>query len=128
VLSASVRGLGARAATGLADLRRRLERRSPAAELARRSSRVDVARAHLRAGVAKALEGGRRDIEAIADRLAALSPLGVLARGYSITYVEGRSEPVTGVEGISVGAKLRTRVVDGEIASGVSEVAPLENR
>lgn len=128
VLSASVRGLGARALTGLADLRRRLERRSPAAELARRSARVDVAQAQVRAGAAKALDGARRDLAALAGRLDALSPLAVLARGYSITYVEGCIEPVTGVEGISVGAKLRTRVAGGEIASHVSEIAPRESR
>ena len=128
VLSASVRGLGSRTSLRLADLRRRLERRSPAQELARRSTRVELAATRVRSGATKALEGARRDLEALAGRLEALSPLAVLARGYSITYVEGRDEPLASVEGISVGAKLRTRVADGEIESRVSEIAPRESR
>ena len=128
VLSASVRGLGSRTSLRLADLRRRLERRSPAQELARRSTRVELAATRVRSGATKALEGARRDLEALAGRLEALSPLAVLARGYSITYVEGRDEPLASVEGISVGVKLRTRVADGEIESRVSEIAPRESR
>ncbi len=128
VLASSVRGMVSRSSTRIAELRRRLERRSPAQELARRSARVEVAAAQARAGASKALESARRDLESLAGRLEALSPLAVLARGYSITYAEGRVEPVTGPEGISVGAKLRTRVAGGEIGSVVSEIAPRESR
>lgn len=128
VLSSAVRGKVSRSSTRIAELSRRLERRSPAQELSRRSARVEVAAAQTRAGAAKALERARRDLEALAGRLEALSPLAVLARGYSITFVEGRMEPVSGPEGISVGAKLRTRVAGGEIGSVVSELAPRASR
>ncbi len=128
VLSSFARGMVSRSSTRIAELRRRLERRSPAQELARRSARVEVAAAQLRASASKKLESARRDLDSLAGRLEALSPLAVLARGYSITYAEERVEPVTGPEGISVGAKLRTRVAGGEIGSVVSEIAPRESR
>jgi exodeoxyribonuclease VII large subunit len=124
LLAASVRDTSSRAASRLAELRRRLERRSPAQELARRSARIDVAGARLQAGAKRALESARRDVEGLGGRLAALSPLAVLARGYSITFAAGAKTPLGSVEGLSAGTQLETRLADGRVLSRVSDVQP----
>jgi exodeoxyribonuclease VII large subunit len=105
-----------------------LERRSPAQQLAQRSARVGVAEARLVAASARAREGAAACLQNLAGRLEALSPLAVLARGYSITFVEGRDGALRSTEGISRGATLRTRMADGEVRSTVSEVRRTPDR
>ncbi len=127
-LANAVRALGERGVGRLAELRRRLERRSPAQQLAQRSARVGVAEARLVAASARAREGAAARLQNLAGRLEALSPLAVLARGYSITFVEGREGALRSTEGISRGATLRTRMADGEVRSTVSEVRRTPDR
>lgn len=78
-------------------------------ELENRSCRA------LRARLAKE----RQAVAATAARLEALNPLGVLSRGYSITYREGQNSPLNRAGDVSVGERLRTRLADGEIISRV---------
>jgi exodeoxyribonuclease VII large subunit len=127
-LTNAMRSLGERGVGRLAELRRRLERRSPAQQLAQRSARVGVAEARLVAASARAREGAAARLANLAGRLEALSPLAVLARGYSITFVEGRDGALRSTEGISRGATLRTRMADGEVRSTVSEVRRTPDR
>jgi exodeoxyribonuclease VII large subunit len=124
----SSRRLGEELSARLADARRRLERRSPLHQLASRRSRVDVAAARLSPAMAAKLEALRQRSLALSGRLEALSPLAVLARGYSITFVRGRDEALRSIDGVAAGAELDTRLSDGRIVSTVSGVAGLEGR
>jgi len=63
------------------------------------------------------LDRHRRGLEGLAGRLEALSPLGVLARGYSVTLRRGRV--LTRAAEARPGDRLRTVLADGELESRV---------
>lgn len=67
------------------------------------------------------LTRGRERAEAVAARLESLSPLGVLARGYSLTQTEG-GELVRDAGQLRLGDRLRTRLGRGEVVSQVEEI------
>lgn len=106
----------------LAEARRRLERRSPMRQIAERSARMAVARTRLTAVAARCLEARERALEQRTLQLEALSPLAVLRRGFSITYVAGTRTVLRSVEGVSQSLELETRLADGSTISRVSEV------
>ncbi len=110
----SPRGLCAPRRVRLEHLRARLMALSPAASLVRRRERLE-ALARRVAGAAGATVLSRRSaLERAAAALRALSPLSVLARGWSLTTtVDGRVLRAVG-EAL-VGARLRTRLADGGV-------------
>lgn len=55
----------------------------------------------------------------IARAAAALSPLGVLARGYSLTQVDGSTTPLTSYRSVVPGDSIRTTLKDGVVISEV---------
>jgi exodeoxyribonuclease VII large subunit len=63
-------------------------------------------------------------VAALAGRLETLSPLNVLARGYSLTRTEAGPELVRDADSVRPGDRLRTTVANGEILSRVEEVRP----
>jgi len=64
-------------------------------------------------------------LQAMAATQAALSPLAVLARGYSVTQSED-GRVVRSIDQVAPGVALRTRVGDGEILSTADAVTPAE--
>ncbi len=56
----------------------------------------------------------------MARATAALSPLGVLARGYSLTQVEGSTAPLTSYKSVAPGDLIRTTLKDGVVVSKVT--------
>ena len=66
------------------------------------------------------LAGRKADLAADAAALDALSPLKVLARGYSITY--GPSGVVTSTSGVAAGDDIRVRLADGDVYAQVESV------
>ena len=56
----------------------------------------------------------RRRLAAGAAALNALSPLKVLARGYSILY-DGAGDPISGVSGVRENAPMRLVLSDGSV-------------
>jgi len=70
------------------------------------------------------LERARERVEAFAARLETLSPLNVLARGYSLTRRENQ-EIVRSAEQVAPGERLITLVQHGRITSRVEEAAPV---
>ena len=133
----------ARAGERLAALHRRLENRATGI-LARREARVALARAQLAAHhPAAALErcghsaddlgdrlqsGTRRAIDqrvsqlgGLARALHAVSPLATLERGYAILFDAGSGRSVRSVTQVAACARLRARVVDGEIKLRVDD-------
>src|SRR5262249_27218333 len=61
----------------------------------------------------------------LSGRLDALSPLNVLARGYSLTRTESHPELVRSADQVQVGERIITTVHQGQIVSRVEAVNPL---
>jgi exodeoxyribonuclease VII large subunit len=70
------------------------------------------------------LQQSRQKIEAAAARLEGLSPLNVLARGYSLTRKEADQTLLTDAQQVQPGDRLVTRLRRGQVVSRVEEVAP----
>jgi exodeoxyribonuclease VII large subunit len=80
------------------------------------TARLSVAIERLRS-----LTRGRRlELEARERALSALSPVAVLARGYSITTREGESVPLREAATVAPGERLMTRLARGELRSVVT--------
>ncbi len=63
----------------------------------------------------------RERLEAMGGKLTALSPLGVLERGYALVFdADGRL--VRGVKGLQPGQAMTTRLVDGSVASTIDRI------
>ena len=73
-------------------------------------------------GVQHALDREDHRLRAMAGRLEALSPLAVLARGYSITFSLPQHRVLTDAESVQPGASLETRLARGRILSAVTQI------
>ena len=86
-------------------------------EYAQRAQRWDT---HLAQSMAHALASEEQRLQALAGRLEALSPLAVLARGYSITFELPERRIVMDPSSVKPGDHLETRVAKGVIVSTVT--------
>ena len=86
-------------------------------------SRRTVDEIELRMGqvVNRYLERRESEIAVFAGRLHAISPLSVLARGYSVTENE-QGEIVKSVKELAVGEKIKTRLGSGAVESQITEL------
>ncbi len=87
-----------------------------------RQRRLDELDASLGRSARRLIGDARAKLAAVTAGLDALNPLAVLARGYSITYRDGDSRPVTAATAVSPGDRLRTRLATGEILSEARSV------
>lgn len=80
-----------------------------------------------RAGRALALDldHRRHRLARLAAQLDALSPLAVLSRGYSLTYLDDGPTLLRSALGLQPGGLIRTRLADGEVLSRVESVRGL---
>jgi exodeoxyribonuclease VII large subunit len=98
-----------------------LDRRAPAMRLAVRRQRLDEARRALDRAIARAVPSRRQRAVAAQRRLAALSPLAVLGRGYAI--VEGPDGHVrASVSLLVTGERVRLRMRDGRAAAAIEGI------
>ncbi len=81
--------------------------------------RVDNSVKHLSSATAALLVAKSKRLSVEAARLDALSPLGVLTRGYSVVQKEG--EVIRSVKQVKAGDDLAVRVTDGRILCSVKE-------
>ena len=82
--------------------------------------RVDTLEAACRTTVERRRTDGERDLQALAQRLNALSPLATLKRGYSISRkMDG--EVLTATEQVSVGDRIEIQLSDGHLTCRVEE-------
>ena len=101
--------------------RRLLDRRAPAMRLAVLRQRLDEARRLLDRAIARLVPSRRQRAVSAQRRLAALSPLAVLGRGYAI--VEGTDGHVrASVAQLAAGDHVRLRMRDGRVAAVVETV------
>lgn len=78
------------------------------------------------AALTRRVAAARERFGRVAGHLEAVSPLAVLARGYSITFrddggVEGRREALRGIDAVAAGDRLVTRLARGSVVSEVVE-------
>jgi exodeoxyribonuclease VII large subunit len=104
----------------LTEQARALRHLSPAAQLTQSRQRVDdlVARAEGAARHSLALH--RERLGGLAGRLAAISPLGTLERGYAIVRHDETDAIVRSVAQVAPGDALSVRVADGEFGATAS--------
>lgn len=114
--------LGHSLVTRLSDRERRLGRvratlreRAPNVVLEQFIARVAASGQRLGAAVARAVERRERTLAVRAATLDAISPLRVLARGYSVTTLDGRA--IVDAGAVPAGARLTTRVANGIVES-----------
>lgn len=122
-LGRTLRGLvvskTARASSRLEALSARLARQSPDLVLTRGSRRLDALATRLGSGATKPLESRARRLELAERSLSAVSPLAVLARGYSITTRRAGGAPLVDATAVTAGEELVTRLHQGSIVSKV---------
>jgi exodeoxyribonuclease VII large subunit len=100
-----------------------LERRLVAAEAGRfLEADVEGVASDLDDAIDRRLAHAAERVEALRQRLWAVGPMSVLARGYSVT-MRGDGKVVRSTNEVRMGDQLRTRVADGEIASVVGAQA-----
>src|SRR5207244_1995281 len=101
--------------------RRMLDRRAPAMRLAVRRQRIDEARRTLDRAIARAVPLRRQRAVSAQRRLAALSPLAVLGRGYAI--IQGADGHIrASVAALSTGEHVRVRMRDGRAGALVEAI------
>ncbi len=106
-------------------LHRRLAARHPRAVVAASSAALGPLEVRLSSAVRARLEADRARLGREAGRLHALSPLGVLGRGYAIATTRAGSV-VRSVADVRPGEPLAVRVHDGVVAARVEGVEPGE--
>jgi exodeoxyribonuclease VII large subunit len=96
--------------------------RDPRERLTRLEQRLDDLAQRLPREARRRLEAERERLGFAAGQLHGLSPLGVLARGYSVTAREAGGSPLLDAAALAPGERLRTRLARGEVISEVREV------
>jgi exodeoxyribonuclease VII large subunit len=110
----------------LEDLARRRCLRLPLERVRDEEHHLDEYAGRLTRALRQRVELARQRVEAQAGRLETLSPLNVLARGYSLTRKEADGSVVRGPEQVRPGDRLVTTVQNGRIVSRVEEPVQAE--
>jgi exodeoxyribonuclease VII large subunit len=103
----------------LADLADRPCFRRPLERLQQEQQRLDERSERLHRAMQQCLQQARRQLEAHVARLENLSPLNVLARGYSLTHKLGEKTVLRTPEQVTEGDRIVTRIQHGQIVSRV---------
>jgi exodeoxyribonuclease VII large subunit len=103
----------------LEDLAGRLALRRPSLRIRELERRLDEQAERLTRAIQSGVNRARREVEAAAARLESLSPLNVLARGYSLTQTETGRTIVRSPQQVAAGDRLITTVQHGRIISRV---------
>jgi exodeoxyribonuclease VII large subunit len=93
----------------------------PFARIQDLSRRGDELEARVDRGICRILSDRNGHFQRLAGKLQSLSPLSVLARGYSLTSDAKSGELLRSVRRIKSGQRLLTRLADGEFFSFVDE-------
>lgn len=111
----------ARSGERLLDAQRRLALVHPGARVSAERARLDQLERRLSRALAQRLAAAKRDLAAGAGRLASLSPLEVLARGYSLTTDE-EGAVVKHAAALQPGDVVRTRLAEGAFTARVESI------
>lgn len=105
----------------LAQLRVRRVLRRPEEPLRLLARRVDELEFRFEQAFARGMEFRQQRLSGLVAQLNSLSPLAVLARGYSMTCQEGESEALTSATQVSKNDIIVSRLAEGELVSRVEE-------
>ena len=105
----------------LADLAGRRCFTAPLERVRDEERRLDDWNDRLQRATGQRLEAAQRRLESLAAQLESLSPLNILARGYTLTLRETDGAVVRSANQVRRGDRLVTRVGDGRIVSRVEE-------
>ncbi len=86
------------------------------------SQRLDDASDDLIRAMTQKMKNSEVGLEALMGELAALNPLAILRRGYSLTTLASGGAIVTRAADVKAGVHLRTRLAEGELLSEVLEI------
>ena len=100
--------------------------RRPAERLRREEQRLDEISSRIFAAGRTVLAEARGEIAGVAGRLENLSPLRILARGYSLTTRAGDTAPLTDAAGLREGDEIETRLDAAILRSRLTGVEPIE--
>ena len=100
-------------------------RLSPVAAMRQTHRELHAQRARLVELERKLIAGGHRRIHGFAEKLDAMSPLAVMARGYSVTFRAGDGHVVRGADDVRPGDAISIRVARGKRAA-LSECDDIE--
>lgn len=100
---------------------RQLEQQAPSGLIRHRRTEIQYLSGRLKAMVTHHLQLCEQDLNARALQLAALDPLAILRRGFSVTYRVDSGKAVASVAEVSPRVRLRTRVADGTFDTVVAE-------
>jgi exodeoxyribonuclease VII large subunit len=113
-LTATLRGIVEERRWRLIEQTRALAHLSPAVKLAQSRQRVDDLLGRAEAELCHSLILCRERLDGLAGRLAGISPLGTLERGYAIVRRREIEDVICSVEQVAPGDALSIRVADGE--------------
>lgn len=120
-LGRSVREQIARKERHAGRLRLRLESLDLRRRLAAVRGRLVAAGGRLTAAEARGRHQAEARLQSLAARLEALSPLGVLARGYALTWNAERTAIVRSAASVKTGDRVHVRLHEGELSCDVVE-------
>jgi exodeoxyribonuclease VII large subunit len=124
-------GMRSRIATSgraVESLRRTLETFDLRRRLVRVRARLGTADAALGTASATARHRADRRLRGAAARLEALSPLGVLARGYAVCWNADRTAVIRAADSIEIGQHVRVTLAQGELECAVTDRQDSETR
>ena len=94
---------------------------SPQAVIEQYQQRLDNLDKNIRTYLGYIHKEKANQMQQLSSRLVDLNPLAILARGYSVTYLEGLNKPLKGIIGVKPGDILKTKLNKGVIISQVKE-------
>lgn len=101
----------------------RLQQVHPQKRLADSRTRLDLLSRRLVAEHLRAMERRRLQLQAAAARLESLSPLGILARGYSLTFKLPEKILVRRASQVQSGDMMRIQLAEGQVKAQVVEIS-----
>ncbi len=123
-LAAALRSRAGDARTRLDAFRRHRIFRRPFDTLRDRSRQLDELDVRALRALRQTVARQQERLAATSARLDSLSPLAVLARGYSVTSREADGRVVTRASDLQIGDVIRTRVAQGRLLSRVEQAEP----
>ena len=121
-MAAALRGRAVAARARLEALAGRRAFRQPFERVQERARRLDELELRMHRAARGRLRLAGQQVESLAGRLESLSPLGVLARGYSLTQRVRDGRVVRDTAELEPGEQLRTRLARGQVISRVEQV------
>jgi exodeoxyribonuclease VII large subunit len=111
----------------LDDLSERLGRVSPTAGILTLRRELDLLQDRLSLSMRHQLRVSRRDVEALDEVLRALSPQGLLERGYAFVEDANLKTPIRSVSDLQDGSEIRAHLTDGCFTATVTDVISTED-